>query len=136
MSQICDIFFPESLSVSQAATVYCYCPKITYLHEHFQHFSISAVSCKQISTGPEASPPSFFSISLFARKDTIFDGTLFFFLLLSAANNIYFLLFWTFLLGLTGQVCSDEDRVDLLQDMVAASDTYLVPFLTFLKVLS
>lgn len=54
-----------------------YCPKITYLHEHFHHLSFSAVSWKQVSGGPEVPPPSSFSIFLFARKDTIFDDTLF-----------------------------------------------------------
>lgn len=60
--------------------------------------------------------------------------TLYFFLP-AAANNIYFLLFWTVLLGLTGQVCP-EDCMGLLPDRVAASDSPLVPVLTLLKVLS
>jgi len=57
-----------------------------------------------------------------------------YFLLSAAANNMYFLLFLTVLLGLTGQVCS-EDSAGLLQNREAANDTPLVPFLT-LEVLS
>jgi len=41
-----------------------YCPKITYLHELFHHLSLPAVSQKEISSGPEAQPPSSFSLSV------------------------------------------------------------------------
>lgn len=110
------------------------CPKITNLHENFQCFSISAVSCKQISSAPDAPPPSSSSIFLFARKDTIFDDTLFF-VTYCSKQYLFFCFSGQLFLGSQAKfvlrtvwVCC---RTGWLQVMFTWS-----PILTLLKVLS
>lgn len=131
-----EIWHPESSSVSQAATV---CKEKELLPKyHIPAWTLSSPFhfCRVLEADIQWARSStsilFLFLCLLGRTQYF---TILYFLLPAEANNIYVLLFWTVLLGLTGHICS-EDCMGLLQDRVAAGDTHLVPFLTLLKVLS
>lgn len=82
LPQIWDIGIPESSHLSQAATV---CKEEEILpKDHIPAWTLwrpshSCCVLEQRCSGPETPAASSLSISLFARKDTIFDATFFFF---------------------------------------------------------